>query len=171
MVESFSSDGAAFRTPSNINDGSPLRKQPTTFTCRLLYQKSSNTDFRLTQIWLEVLWMWSVGGLQVHGIRSRRLLYREVVEVWSNYKGSYFWWFENPTCGDLTRSNRIEKNQRRVSAKFVWGKRGEWAVWFSACGTHSDDWADGGYVDVLFTCGVVLVFWGAGRISGNKYGI
>ena len=31
------------------------------------------------------------GGLQVHGIGSRRLMYKEVVEVGSNYKNSYFW--------------------------------------------------------------------------------
>ena len=30
--------------------------------------------------------MWSVGGLQVQGIRSRRLVYKEMVEVQSSYK-------------------------------------------------------------------------------------
>ena len=35
--------------------------------------------------------MWSVGGLRVHGICSRKLLYKEVVEVQSNYEKSYFW--------------------------------------------------------------------------------
>ena len=44
------------------------------------------------RIWLEALWMWGVGGLQVHGIRSCRLVYKEVVEVRSNYNKSYFWW-------------------------------------------------------------------------------
>ena len=44
------------------------------------------------RIWLEGLGKWGVGGLQVHGIRSRRLVYKEVVEVRSNYKKSYFWW-------------------------------------------------------------------------------
>ena len=29
----------------------------------------------------------------------------------------------------------------------------EWEVWFSACGAPSYDWANGGYVDVLFSCG------------------
>ena len=33
-----------------------------------------------------------VGGLQVHEISSRRLAYKEVVEVRSNYKKFYFWW-------------------------------------------------------------------------------
>ena len=32
-------------------------------------------------------------------------------------------------------------------------KRGEQAVLFSACETLSDDWANGGYVDVLLLCG------------------
>ena len=32
-----------------------------------------------------------VGGLQVHAIRSRRLVYKEVVEALSNYKKSNFW--------------------------------------------------------------------------------
>ena len=40
------SDGVAFRTPSNINYGAPLRKHPTVLTCRLLLQKSSTADFR-----------------------------------------------------------------------------------------------------------------------------
>ena len=32
--------------------------------------------------------MWGVSGLQVHENYSRRLVYREVVEAWSNYKKS-----------------------------------------------------------------------------------
>ena len=44
------------------------------------------------RIWLGALWIWGVGGLEVHGIRSGRLVYKEVVEVWSNYKKSYLWW-------------------------------------------------------------------------------
>ena len=53
--------------------------------------------------------MWGVGGLQVHGIRSRRLVYKEVVEALSNYKKSNFWWFGNLAFGDSTGSNLIEK--------------------------------------------------------------
>ena len=41
---------------------------------------------------LEALWKWCVGGLHVHRIRSRRLVYKENVEFRSNYKGSHFWW-------------------------------------------------------------------------------
>ena len=78
------------------------------------------------RIWLEVLWMWGVGGLQVHKIWSRKLLYKEVVKVQSNCKKSYFWWLGNPTRDDLTGSNQIGKDQGGVSARLVWGKRREW---------------------------------------------
>ena len=40
VVETFSSDGITFTIPSNINDGAPLRKQPTALTRRLFPQKS-----------------------------------------------------------------------------------------------------------------------------------
>ena len=66
--------------------------------------------------------MLGVAGWQVHGIRSRRIVYKEVVEVLSDYKKSYFWWFENPAFSDSTGSNRIEKDQDRVSDRFAWGK-------------------------------------------------
>ena len=51
------------------------------------------TGFQI-RIWLEPLWCGVGGGLKcmVFGIRSRRLVYKEVIEVWSNYKKSYFWW-------------------------------------------------------------------------------
>ena len=35
--------------------------------------------------------MWGVGTLQVHGIRSRRLVYKEVVEALSKHKKCNFW--------------------------------------------------------------------------------
>ena len=37
-------------------------------------------------------------------------MYKEVVEVRSNYKKSYFSWFENPACGDSAGMNQIEKD-------------------------------------------------------------
>ena len=46
MVESFSSGRVAFRILSNINDGAPLRKQPTVLTRRLFVQKRYTTDLR-----------------------------------------------------------------------------------------------------------------------------
>ena len=66
-----------------------------------------------------------MGGLHGLGLRRRRLLYKEVVEVWLNYNKSCFWWFGNLACGEPTGSNRIEKDQGRVSARLVWGKTGE----------------------------------------------
>ena len=41
--------------------------------------------------------------MQVHGYRSRRLVYKEVVEK------SYFWWYGNPACGDLTGSSGLKR--------------------------------------------------------------
>ena len=63
-----------------------------------------------------------VGRLQVFGICSHRLLYKEVVKAWSNYKKSYLWWFTNSTCGDSTASNHIEKDQVCIPPGLVWGK-------------------------------------------------
>ena len=83
-----SSDRVTFRITSNINDGSPLRKQPTGLTRSLFLQTSdriSNVD--PTRGAVNV----AVGGLQVHGIGSRRLVHKEKVEVRSNYEKSYFW--------------------------------------------------------------------------------
>ena len=97
--------------------------------------------------------MWAADRLQQHKICGVRLVYKEVVEALSNSKKSYFWWFGNPARGGSTESNRTEKDQTRAPSKPVWGKRGEGAVWFSACGLSSDDWANGHYVDVFFTCG------------------
>ena len=68
-------------------------------------------------------------------------------------KKSYFWWYGNPACGDFTGSNQIKKDQACVSPGPVWGMRREGSVWFSVCGEPLDDWANGGYIDVLFTCG------------------
>ena len=120
--------------------------------------------------------MWGVGGMQVHRIRGRRLVYREVVETLSNYKKSYFWRYGNPICGDATRCNRIENDQARVLSRPAWGTRGEGAVWFSVCGALSDDWANGGYVDVLFPWvwfqffWELVLFWGVGTgLSDKKY--
>ena len=63
--------------------------------------------------------MWRVGGLPVHVVRSSRLVHKEVVEVRSNYKRSYFWRFGNPARGDSTGSNQIGKGQDHVSARLV----------------------------------------------------
>ena len=54
VVDTFSSDRVVFRTPSNINAGAPLLKQPTALTRWLFLQKCSrlSTGFH-TRIWLE----------------------------------------------------------------------------------------------------------------------
>ena len=73
-VVETSSGRVIFRTPLNINDGVPLQKKSMALTCRLFLQRTPpQTEFQM-RIWLEVLRMWGVGGLQIHGIRSRRLL-------------------------------------------------------------------------------------------------
>ena len=77
-------------------------------------------------------WIWSMSGLYMYGIRSRRLLYKEVVEFGSNYKKSYFLQFENSACHESIGSNPTQKDQGRVSARLVWGKKREWAVCFKA---------------------------------------
>ena len=92
----------------------------------------------------EVLQMWGVGGMQVHEIHGDSVVYKEVIEALLNYKKSYFWWFWNLACGDSTRSSRTDKDQAQAPPKSVWGKRGEGSVCKSC---------NGGYVDILFTCG------------------
>ena len=83
MVETFSSDRVAFRTPSNIN--TPLRKQPTALACRLLPQKKPH--HRLSNVHLTGgTGMWGVGGLEVHGIRGHRLVYNKKEVKFLKYK-------------------------------------------------------------------------------------
>ena len=117
---------------------------------RLLHRPSTGLQ---VQIWLEVLWVWGMGGLLVHGIHSCRLVLKEVADVGSNYKKSYFWWPGNTNCGDSTDSNQIGEGQGCISARLVWGKGREGAVRLSGRGAPSDQSADGDYVDVLLTCG------------------
>ena len=103
---------------------------------------------------LKVLQILGVGGLQVYGICSRRLVYSEVLETRSNYKKCYLWWFRNPACCNLTGSNRIEKDRIGVPPKLSWGEEGGGGiVGFSVCEAPLDDWASGGSVDVGFTYG------------------
>ena len=46
VVETFISGRVSFRISLNINDGAPLRKQPTTLTHRLFPQNNSTTDLQ-----------------------------------------------------------------------------------------------------------------------------
>ena len=38
---------------------------------------------------------------QMHGIGGRRLVCKDVVEVRSNFKNSYFWWFGSDSTGSI----------------------------------------------------------------------
>ena len=78
----------------------------------------------------------------------RRLVNKEVADVGSNYKKSYFWWPGNPACVNSTGNNRTGKNQGHVSARLVWGTGREGALWLSAHGAPSAHWANDDYVDV-----------------------
>ena len=60
--------------------------------------------------------MWGAGGLQVHGIRSRRLVCRKVVEALSNYK-------KQEILLLAIWEVRIEKEQGRVSLGLVLRKK------------------------------------------------
>ena len=84
-------------------------------------EKTSTTDVRLDY---KCAYNWSCWKcrLQMHGICSHRLVYREVVETQSNYKKSYLWWFRYPACGDATGSNWIKKDKFCVSPGLVCGK-------------------------------------------------
>ena len=82
MVET-SSDRVTFRIPSNINDGAPVWKQPSGLTRCLLHRKGSpqtsdripNADPTRDAVNL------GEGGLQVHGIGSHGLVYKEVIKL------------------------------------------------------------------------------------------
>ena len=128
-----------------------MRKQPKDLTCWLLLQKSSTTDLvripgaYLTSGAANLKDGGAGGGLQLHGIRNSRLVYRKVVEDRSNYisyKKSYFCWFGNPDCGDSTGSNQIEKKDK-VMYLFSYtclregGAKGRCDL---VCGAPVDDW-------------------------------
>ena len=100
------------------------------------------TRFQM-RIRLEVLWNWGEDGLQVHGIGSRRLVYKEVAGVWSNYKKTYFWWFGNPACGKSTRNNWIEK-YKVVHLLDLFEGRGDKEQYDLVCGEPLDDSANAG---------------------------
>ena len=165
VTEMFSLDRVAIRILLNINNIVPLQKQPTAWTCWLFPQKGSTSNWTasadLTGGAVSVGCEW----ISTHGIPSHRLVQKEAVDVESNYKKSYFWcwiklseilllvtWDGNPACGDLNGHNAIGKGQGCVSARLVWRKRREGAVWLSAHGPSLDHWVNGDYV-VLLTYG------------------
>ena len=93
--------------------------------------------------------MWDVGRLQVHGIRSC------CTKKWLSFGQT----IRNLDSGDLgillvvSRLGVTGLKKTRVVYLLDLFEGREWEVWFSACGALSYDWANGGYVDVLFTCG------------------
>ena len=174
MVKS-SSGRVTFRIPSKINNEAALQKQSTVHVdcsrkkcaAKKLHRRPP-TRFQI-QIPLEVLLIWGEGGLQVHRIGRHRPVYKEVVEVRSNYKKSSFWWFGNPACGDSTGSNWFEKD-KIVYLLDLFLRMGEKGQCDLVCGAPLNDWANAGlcwcpmHVDVV---NVVLTFWVAGPILRN----
>ena len=76
----------AFRIPSNIVSnihGGALLWHTLTISAKKLHCRCS-TGFQMC-LWLEVLQMWGVGRLQVHGIFTHRLAYGEVLEALDLY--------------------------------------------------------------------------------------
>ena len=123
-------------------------------------QKSSTTN-----LWLDSEWgsdQRCVGGMQIHGTRGRKLVYKEVVEALLNYQKYYFWWCGNPDCGDTTGSNQIEKFQAHVPSRPAWEKRGEWTVWFRVLGS---------LVSYSRVISVFLVLSRIGPVLTSRYGI
>ena len=102
-------------------------------------------------------------------------MYKEVVEVPSNYKKSYFWWSGNSACGDSTESNWIEKHKVVYLLDLFEGKR-EKGQCDLVCWASLDDWANASfYIDVAFmlmsySCvvGVVSIFGEIGPFLRNE---
>ena len=102
-----------------------------------------------------------MSGLQVHGIGRRRLVYKEVVEVWQNYKISYFWWFGNSACGDSVGSSQTENNKVAYLLHLFggMGKKGHSDL---ACGVLEEDLVNAGLWWCLILLSVILILWRAG---------
>ena len=109
LVEIFSSDKITFLIPSRIKNGAPPRKLPMGLIRWLFPQKSplQTSDWIPNADKAKVL-----DGLQVLGNGSCRLMYKEVIEVQSNYKKSYFSWFRNPA--NTTESNTINQSNTKL---------------------------------------------------------
>ena len=111
-----------------------------------------------------------MGGMKVYGIGSRRLVYKEVVEVQSNYKKSYFWWFENPSCDDSAGRNQIEKDMVYLLDLFKEvGKKRHCNL---VCGVPAeDDWVNAGLCWCLIQVSMILILWEAGPVLRRGCGI
>ena len=164
----------AFWIVSSIHDGAPPWNELVACTDWLYLQERPNRRCLsrfLMRPRLEVLQILGVGGLEVHGICIRRLVYRGVNEGRWDYMKSYLCWCRNVACADSTGSNRIEKDRVGVPPGLVWGKvEKRWRD--LVCGGVFR-WlrCNSGFVYVFFTQGMVLVLLGVGVILGNGYGI
>ena len=168
-VVETSSHRVTFRNLSNINNGAPLQKQSTGLTCfrRKAPPQTSewipNTDPIRGDVIL------GMGGLQGHGIGSRKLVYKELVEVQTNYKKSYFWWFGNPACGDSGGRNQTEKDIVYLLVSLDGMENN--GDCYLVCRAPVNDWANAGSCWSLIHMSVILILWGAGPILRNGCGI
>ena len=146
VVETFSSDSISFRTPSNINNTAPLWKRLMALTCRTLpsdFKCGSDRRCCECRVWVDCKCMEFLAADWCTKMLLR--LDQTIRNLNSGDSGI-------PLVVIRLRVTRWKRAwSGHVSARlFVWGKRGERAVW---CGTLSDHWANGSYIDVLFTCG------------------
>ena len=127
-----------FRIPSNISDGTLLQKQPTDLIRWLLPQKSPTTDFWQDSKCESDRRCCECGVLV--DCRCMEFVVAGCVQEsgWGSIKLQET---RNPTFGDLGSPN--------------WKRTGSCISWtcFEEKGAPLDHWANGGYVDVLFTCG------------------
>ena len=105
--------------------------------------------------------MWGEGELEVHGICNRSLVYWEkVVRLRQTIRNLIFGDVEILLVVIQLGVTRLKKTGFVYLLAVVWRKGGEGVVWFSVWASL-DDWANGGFVDVFFTHGMVLVLWGS----------
>ena len=78
-----------------------------------------------------------------------------------------------PACGESTGSNWIEKDQDRVSARLVCGKRGENGQCDLVLGERLQMIGLMVVMSMSYSrvVNVALILWGVGPILRNKYGI
>ena len=100
------------------------------------------------------------GELEVHGIWNRSLVYREEVRLDQTIRNIIFGDAEISLVVIQLGVTRLKKTGFVYLLAVVWRKGREGVVWFSVWASL-DDWANGGFVDVFFTHGMVLVLWGS----------
>ena len=95
-----------------------------------------------------------------------------MVEALSNYKKSYFWYYGNSTCGDLTGNTGLKKIRLLYLLDLFEG-RGEKGLCDLVCVECL--WMIGPMAVMLMSCSlvvsVVLVPSGVGPVLRSRYGI